>query len=121
MTAATTATASKAFIGGAAVLAILTGCGGSQSNSDQIAAIVKQEGTNPASVCDHLAVSLLSRLGGKAGCLREAGSSVKDPTTRATAIRVHDNTATAVVLDSTGSETITLLKQNGSWKVSTVR
>jgi hypothetical protein len=114
------APAVQALVGGAAALALLTGCGG-QSDNDQIAAIVKQEGTNPASVCDHLAGPLLSRMGGKAGCLREAGSSVRDPTTRATAIRVQGRTATAVVLDSAGSQTITLLKQNGSWKVAAVR
>jgi hypothetical protein len=110
-----------ALISCGALLAVLSGCGTSApSDSDQIAAIIKQEGTDPASVCAHLADSLLSRLGGKAACLRQASSSSKDPTTHATAVKVHGNTATAVVADRSGANTITLLKQQGVWKVATV-
>jgi hypothetical protein len=59
-------------------------------------------------------------LGGKSGCLHQAASIAPDPTTHATAVRVHRNTATAVVINRNGSRAITLIKQKGVWKVAGV-
>jgi hypothetical protein len=104
----------------AAALA-LSGCGASAPTDKQlIASIVKREGTHPATLCDHLTSSLLTRLGGRRGCLAEAVSAATDPTTHATAIRVHRNSATAVVVNRNGSRTITLVKRKGVWKVAGV-
>jgi hypothetical protein len=97
---------------------ILSGCGGGVSDKDQIAALVKNEGTNPATLCDHLTATLLARFGGRSNCLRQAASAAKDPSTHATAVKVHGTTATAVVGDRNGSRTITFVKQKGDWKVS---
>jgi hypothetical protein len=100
---------------------LLGGCGsGGPTNRQQIAEIVRHEGVRPASLCDHLAASLLAHLGGRSGCLRQAAQSAPDPTTRATSISVHGHTATAVVRDRAGTQTIRLVKQRGEWKVSGV-
>jgi hypothetical protein len=106
----------------AALLVLVAGCGSSgPTASDQIAAIVKSEGSNPASLCRHLSDSLAARLGGRSACLRQASAAARDPSTHATAIRVHGNTATAVVIDRTGTSTISLFKDKGAWKISAVR
>jgi hypothetical protein len=101
---------------------ILSACGASApSDRDQIATIVKHEGVNPASLCVHLVDSLLQRFGGRSACLRQAASAAKDPSTRATSVSVRGANATAVVSDRTGSRTLTLVKQQGNWKISGVR
>jgi hypothetical protein len=101
--------------------AILSGCGTSApTDRDQIAAIIKSEGTDPASLCGHLADTLLARFGGKSACLRQAASSAKDPSTHAASVKVHGRSATAIVADRSGSRTITLVKQRGNWKISGV-
>ena len=101
--------------------ALLAACGSSgPSERDQIAAIVKQEGANPATLCDHLTDQMLSRLGGKAGCMRQAAVSSADPTTRVTSVSVHDRSASAVVVDRAGTRTISFVKETDGWKVAGV-
>jgi hypothetical protein len=97
---------------------LLSACGGGASDADQIAAVVKNEGTNPASLCDHLTSALLLRFGGKSNCLRQAASAAKDPTTHASGVKVSGNSATAVVVDRSGRRTLTFVKRNGVWKVA---
>ena len=107
-----------------AVLAatILSGCGSSApTDRDQIATIIKSEGTDPASLCGHLSDTLLARFGGKSACLRQAASSAKDPSAHAASVKVSGRSATAIVADRSGSRTITLVKQQGNWKISGVR
>lgn len=105
----------------AVALALVTACGSSApSASDQIAAIVKQGGSNPSSLCSHLVDALVARLGGRQTCLRQAASAARDPTTHATSIRVHGSNATAVVIDRQGARTITFVKLKSGWKVSGV-
>ena len=105
----------------AATLA-LSACGASGPTDRQlIASIVKREGVHPATLCDHLTTSLLARLGGRRGCRAQAASAAADPTTHATAIRVHRNAATAIVVNRNGRRTISLIKQKGVWKVAGVR
>lgn len=100
---------------------LLAGCGSSGSGAkDQIAAIVKQEGSHPEKLCDHLTGALLSRLGGKAGCQRQAAVSSADPTTRATSVSVRGKSATAVVVDRAGTRTISFVKEKDGWKVAGV-
>lgn len=100
----------------------LAGCGSSNgpTNKQQIAAIIKHEGSRPATLCNYLTDALLSNLGGKGGCLRQAASSAPDPTTRATSIRVHGSTASAVEIDRHGTHTLSFVKHKGGWKVSGV-
>ena len=101
--------------------AMLAGCGASGPTEKQkIAAFVKHEGADPATLCAHLTDSLLTRLGGKSGCLHAASLTAADPTTHATSISVHGPTATATVTDRAGTRTLTLVKQQGVWKVSGV-
>jgi hypothetical protein len=103
------------------VTLIVAGCGSSgPSDRDQIAAIVKQEGISPGTLCNHLTDSLLASLGGKAGCLRQAAVASADPTTRATSVSVHGPAATAVVVNRAGTRTIAFVKQRGAWKVAGV-
>jgi hypothetical protein len=102
----------------AASCSILTGCGGGVSDKDQIVAVVKSEGTNPATLCRHLTSALLARFGGKSACLHAAATAAKDPTTHATRVKVRGATATALVSDRSGSRTIELVKRNGVWLVS---
>ena len=111
---------SRLLLAAAAALT-LSACGASgPTDKQQIASVVKREGTHPASLCDHLTDSLLARLGGKRGCATQAASAAKDPTTHAASIRVRHNTATAVVVNRNGSRTITLIKRKGVWKVAGV-
>lgn len=101
--------------------AALAGCGSSgPSDKDQIAAIIKHEGTNPVSLCDHLTDALLARLGGKSGCRQEAAAAATDPTTRASSVTVHGNSASAVVVNRAGRRIVAFVKQKGVWKVSGV-
>jgi hypothetical protein len=101
---------------------VAAACGSSgPSDREQIGAIVKDEGTHPATLCHHLTDSLLVRFGGLGNCLSRAASASRDPSTRAAQVTVRGNSATAVVIDSTGSRSITLVKQKGSWLISAVR
>ena len=110
-----------ALLGATVAAAMLGGCGSSgPTNKAQIAAIVKREGTRPATICDHLTNQLLAGLGGRNGCSRQAATAAMDPTTHATAVKVHGRTATAVVVDRAGTRAISLVKENGVWKVATV-
>jgi hypothetical protein len=105
----------------AAAFTLISGCGsGAPSDRDQIAAIIKQGGSNPSTLCSHLVDALVARLGGRQTCLRQAAAAAKDPTTHATSIRVHGTNASAVVIDRVGTRTITLVKLRSGWKVSGV-
>jgi hypothetical protein len=100
----------------------LSGCGtGTPSDRDQITTIVTDEGANPSSLCAHLVDTLLQRFGGKSACLRQAASAAKDPSTHATSVKIQGSNATAVVSDRAGTRTLTLVKQQNSWKISGVR
>ena len=110
------------LLGATLIATLLAGCGSSgPSDHDQIAGIIKQEGINPGTLCNHLADSLLASIGGRAGCLHQAASASADPTTRATSVRVRGQGATAVVVNRAGTRTIALVKQRGAWKVAGVR
>ena len=100
----------------------LAACGsGAPSDREQIGAIVKDEGTRPATICHHLTGALLVSFGGLSNCLSRAASAAHDPSTHATQVTVRGTAATAVVTDSTGSRSIALIKQKGSWLISAVR
>ena len=104
------------------VAAVLAGCGsGGPGDRSQIATIVKDEGTRPATLCHHLTDALLVRFGGLPNCLSRAAASARDPSTRASAVTVRGLTATAVVNDRAGSRPVTLVKQKGIWLISGVR
>jgi hypothetical protein len=112
---------SRTIMAGTAVAVALSGCGSSgPSDKDQIAMIVKREGARPTTLCDHLTGSLLGQVGGRRGCLLQATSAAPDRTTHARTVRVLGKTATAVVVDKTGSRAISLVKQKGVWKISAV-
>jgi type IV pilus biogenesis protein CpaD/CtpE len=103
----------------ALIAALVAGCGSSgASDRGQIAAIVKQEGSDPATLCNHLTDGLLSQLGGLAGCMRQAATSPTDPTTRAKSVSVHRGSATAVVVNRAGTRTVDFVKERDRWKVS---
>lgn len=111
----------RLLVSGTVSAALLAGCGTSgPTEKEKIAAVVKHEGTDPATLCGHLTDSLLTRLGGESGCLHQASLAPADPTTRATTIKVHGHTATAVVVDRAGTRTVSLVNQKGVWKISGV-
>jgi hypothetical protein len=95
----------------------VAGCGGT-SDKDKINAIIKAEGANPPSLCDHLTDALLTRLGGKAGCRKVGSQQPKDPSTHATSIKVSGSKAAAVVVDRQGKRSLMFEKQGGDWKVA---
>ena len=100
----------------------LAACGsGAPSDKEQIAAIVKDEGATPATLCRHLTADLLARLGGLNGCQSRAATAARDPSARASAVTVRGGTATATVSDRAGTRRITLVKQKGSWLISGVQ
>lgn len=100
----------------------LGGCGSSApSDQAQIATLVRDEGTKPASLCRRLSDPLLARFGGLSNCLSRAGSAARDPSTHATGVRIRGRSATAVVSDRTGRRSITLVKQKGTWLISGVQ
>jgi hypothetical protein len=100
----------------------LAGCGTSApTDREQIGAIVKAEGTQPATVCHHLTDALLVRFGGLGSCLSRAAAATRDPSTRATQVAVSGNTATAMVTGAAGNRSIALVKYRGSWLISSVR
>lgn len=102
--------------------AVAAACGsGGPTDQEQIGAIVRAEGTKPASICHHLTNALLVQFGGLDNCLSRAASAAHDPSTHATQVSVRGNTATAVVIDSTGTRSIALVKQKGTWLISAVR
>ena len=102
--------------------AALGGCGsGGPDDRTQIGTIIKDEGTSPASLCHHLTAVLLARFGGLSSCLSRAASVVRDPSTHAASVAIHGTTATAVVSDRTGTRSVTLVKQKGSWLISGVQ
>jgi hypothetical protein len=111
------------FTGALAATAVaLAGCGTSAlTDREQIGAIVKAEGTQPATVCHHLTDALLARFGGLSNCLSRAASATHDPSTRATQVAVRGNTATATVTGAAGNRSIALVKYKGSWLISSVR
>lgn len=105
----------------AASAVVIAGCGSSgPTDREQIAAVIKHEGTSPSSLCSHLTDALLLRLGGSSGCLHQAGLAAPDPTTHAASIQVHGRTATAVVVDKAGTRSLSLVKQKGIWKIAGV-
>ena len=100
----------------------LAGCGSSgPDDRTQISTIVKDEGARPVTLCHHLTGALLVRFGGLNNCLSRAAAAARDPSTHATGVTVHGDSATAVVHDRTGSRSITLVKQKGTWMISGVR
>lgn len=109
------------LLGAITIATLLAGCGSSgPTDRDQIAAIVKQEGSDPATLCNRLTTGLLSRLGGHEGCMRQAASSSADSTTRAASVTVRGKSATAVVVNRSGTRTISFVKEKGGWKLAGV-
>jgi len=103
-------------------VAVVAGCGsGGPDDRTQIGTIIKDEGTQPATLCHHLTGALLARFGGLGNCLSRAAAAARDPSTHATAVTIRGSTATAVVRDRSGSRSITLVKQKGNWLISGVQ
>lgn len=101
----------------------LVGCGSSGSSGssakDQINSIVSAEGQDPGSLCDHMTSALLAKLGGStSACKKQAASSTKDSSVHTSKVTVNGNKATAVVVDKSGTRTVTFANEGGSWKLS---
>ena len=104
-----------------ALALLVAACGsGGPTDRQQIAALIRQEGSRPATLCDHLTGSLLAQLGGRSGCLRQAASAASDSSTHAASIRIRGSRATVVEVDRSGSHTLSLVKRRGAWRVSAV-
>jgi hypothetical protein len=108
-------------------VSLLSACGGgAKSDKDQLTALIKDVGNNPASLCDKYATAaLLAEAGGKAACDKAAADpSNKDPNTKINSITVNGSSATASVTDEAGASKgqtthISFTKVGGDWKVST--
>jgi len=93
--------------------------GGGAGASAQIRSLLERGAADPASLCDHLSGAMLAAAGGHAGCLRSSPS--RGPAATVGGIRVDGARATAVVHHPEADEIVSLVRQDGDWKVADVR
>jgi hypothetical protein len=97
---------------------VALGGGSAGTDSEQITELLGRGATAPPTLCDHLSGGMLQAIGGHDACV--AASPERGPGGEVTSVRVHGSTATAVVTKPTGQETITLVRENGAWKLDSV-
>ena len=100
------------------VLTLAACGGGGDSDKDTITDIIKEGGTNPASVCDVLDDALLKKFGGKEGCLTAAKDEEPDDSTKINSLKIDGDKATAKITEKDGPTTINFVKIDGDWKVT---
>src|SRR3954451_13828789 len=89
--------------------------GGSASASGQISDLLRRGAAVPASLCDHLSPAMLAAAGGHSGCLHS--SPARGPDATVGGIRIHGDSATAVVHRPDTDELVTLIRHNGAWQI----
>lgn len=100
----------------------LGACGGSDSDSnsdeDQITAVIEAVAADPLAICDHLTVADLRQFGGKDACVR-AGEASGDRGSETTIeeITIDGERASARISDDDGPTTVGFVKEDGDWKV----
>lgn len=93
--------------------------GGPGDARGEITRLLERGSARPDSLCDHLSTNLLAAAGGRAACLR--ASPPRGPSAEVRQVRVEGGRATAVLRSSDGDERISLVRQDGDWKVDDVR
>lgn len=100
----------------------LGACGGN-SDSDDIKDIISQVDKDSAAICDHATDKLLAQVGGTAEQCKEAARGYADQADDSKIegdvdVKVDGDKATAEFDTSDGNHhTVTLVKQDGDWKV----
>jgi hypothetical protein len=95
----------------------LTACGGS-SDKDKISDFIKDVGKNPTVLCDHLAKDALAQIGGVDKCKQAAKApDAADPNVKVDSVDVSGDKATAKITGNQGAQTLTLVKEDGDWKL----
>ena len=102
------------------VLAVLglAACGGSD-DKQKIEKIITDGGRHPATICEHLDVPTLARLGGHAKCLKASrAADAKDPKVKVDSVAIDGDKATAKITGRSGRDTVHFVKTDGDWKIS---
>jgi hypothetical protein len=89
------------------------------SDAARIGALLSRGAADPASLCDHLSGAMLAAAGGHTGCVRSSPS--RGPSATVDGIRISGDRATAVVHHPEADETVSLVREDGDWKVADVR
>lgn len=93
--------------------------GGAGSDSERISALLSAGASRPAALCDHLSMGMLQAIGGHEACV--AASPERAPAGKVRDIRVAGDSASALVVRDTGAERVSLVREDGDWKVDDVR
>jgi hypothetical protein len=97
------------------------GCGGN-SEEDDVTGLAKQVANSDEKVCDHVTGDFLKAVGGsKAKCRQAARQDTSKAKPKVGAVKVDGDKATAVVTDGKSKATLQLTKQDGDWRISSVR
>ena len=99
-------------------LALLALGGGPDSDSRRIESLLATGAAEPKTLCDHLSTGMLQAIGGHGACV--AASPTRGPGGDVTSVRIDGATATAVVVRGSEEEVVTLVRQDGAWKVDEV-
>lgn len=99
-------------------LALVATGGGAGTDAERIESLLARGATEPRTLCDQLSAGLLQAIGGHGACV--AASPSRGPGGDVTSVRVDGATATAVVLRGSEEEVVTLVLQDGAWKVDEV-
>jgi hypothetical protein len=93
--------------------------GGGSSEGARIEALLTKGSVAPATLCDHLSQGMLQAIGGHGACV--AASPERGPSATVESVRVDGTTASAVVHSDRGTERVSLVLEDGDWKVDDVR
>jgi hypothetical protein len=100
------------------LVAVVALAGGGDARA-QVTSLLERGAASPATICDHLSSRMLAAAGGHEACLR--ASPARGPASKVLDVRVHGDRATALVRSSAGDERVSLVRQDGDWKVDDVR
>lgn len=95
------------------------GCGGGNSDEDQIRGIINDVADNPAAVCDHMGSDLEKQLEQAGGCdkLAEESGEEGGGKVEITQVDVDGESATADITTDDGDETVEFAKEDGDWTI----
>ena len=97
---------------------VALGGGAAGSDAEQIESLLARGAAEPKTLCDHLSAGMLQAIGGHGACV--AASPSRGPGGTVTDVRIDGAAATAVVVRGSEEEVVTLVLQDGAWKVDEV-
>ena len=97
----------------------VAGCGGGDSDEDQIRAAISDVADDPATICEHMGQELSDLIGGEEQCKEladEAGASDESTDVDVKSVEIDGDTATATVsTEEDGEEEVSFAKEDGEW------